>query len=719
MPPDAAPSLADCEAPPEGWEGEAEAPAKLWEGEEVLLDQYEEADEAWGDPVSWYEETTAEVYKDPGMWQPEWGPELAARLGKRDPWEPIPWDEDPPVLRPSERSSPKYEKLLARKANYSPDVDRSKWDALMWKDYNDFRTFLRNRLKIVRGLIPGRSLTAVRRFGGGVQRNRMQRLGFQSVWALLFSMPDLIVIKDKRKSLLPANWVFAPAFPLEFVPRGRLRIPDEVLRDFELSDVGLFRGPTFFPAHLFEKLQGSSILVPHWAVFRKELLRRPGRSTLKPGQRPRLQPRFLELRQIVRDCIVANPDGIRLIRFGLMSGLYTRRGVKLLKTYLGTSWWDVLLGMPDLAVVRGRSKKVAVIYPSRLLRRELLQRPPVELPTAPPPPPFSVSGQDGLDEEVEEGADGLQLTLETHDIGLMTEAELYRAEAMMKAPEERRARRDLLRAELNVEKGWEPLPGLVDEEAPEEVEFQDLVDEGNIIPGALPPKWQNFRMPPLPPLPGLAVLWRHMHKAEFIFICDLLHRYLQINQMGLRMYMLYRLPGFDNPALKKFLRFLGYHRMSNFILAIPEIVTVLDRKTPVSNWVLYPTHPIKGLPPHAVQPPPRPPAWETDQNTKKMKRPFHWYHRLGFAHIEKPDKTPLPPGFQDEGKTRQRRLRKRAEKWYIDLRRRGRWDIEERDQLLRQRRLEERQRQEAEGGTEAEEGWPERRRAAGAVPVSG
>lgn len=39
-----------------------------------------------------------------------------------------------------ERSSPKYEKLLARKANYSPDVDRSKWDALMWKDYNDFRT---------------------------------------------------------------------------------------------------------------------------------------------------------------------------------------------------------------------------------------------------------------------------------------------------------------------------------------------------------------------------------------------------------------------------------------------------------------------------------------------------------------------------------------------------------------------------------------------------
>lgn len=63
---------------------------------------------------------------------------------------------------------------------------------------------------------------------------------------------------------------------------------------------------------------------------------------------------------------------------------------------------------------------------------------------------------------------------------------------------------DRMRGHRHVEKGWEPLPGLVDEEAPEEVEFQDLVDEGNIIPGALPAKWQNFRMPPLPPLPGLS-----------------------------------------------------------------------------------------------------------------------------------------------------------------------------------------------------------------------
>lgn len=38
-----------------------------------------------------------------------------------------------------ESTSPKLAELHYRKSFYSPDVDRSRWDALMWKDYNDFR----------------------------------------------------------------------------------------------------------------------------------------------------------------------------------------------------------------------------------------------------------------------------------------------------------------------------------------------------------------------------------------------------------------------------------------------------------------------------------------------------------------------------------------------------------------------------------------------------
>lgn len=45
-----------------------------------------------------------------------------------------------------------------------------------------------------------------------------------------------------------------------------------------------------------------------------------------------------------------------------------------------------------------------------------------------------------------------------------------------------------------------------------------------------------------------------------------------MNQGGLKVTMLLRLPGFSNPAIAKLLVQLGYTRLSHFIRAIPEVV---------------------------------------------------------------------------------------------------------------------------------------------------